>query len=152
MSHLTGLCSHQFCCSPDVILCGWLGLKHQLTNYLTSSIVCLIGISDVFIVASQQWSSRACQQPASTALCCLGLPSHYVLCSGCFGFGNTSIWPTFWLSVYRLLPPTPSPCLCLCLSLSLSWDRNFESAKKISCNSLVIFFKLSDGDIVPVLL
>ena len=21
-----------FCYSPDVILCGWLGLKHQLTN------------------------------------------------------------------------------------------------------------------------
>ena len=22
--------------SPDIILCGWVGLKHQLTNYLTS--------------------------------------------------------------------------------------------------------------------
>ena len=24
----------KFVCSPDVILCGWLGSKHQLTNYL----------------------------------------------------------------------------------------------------------------------
>ena len=26
----------KFVLSPDVILCGWLGSKHQLTNYLTN--------------------------------------------------------------------------------------------------------------------
>ena len=38
--------------SPDIILCGWLGLKHQLTNQLT--------LRDIFIpfqILSQGWKN-----------------------------------------------------------------------------------------------
>ena len=48
--------------SPDVILCGWLGLKHQLTNLLFPQLFSLTALCSRSCIVSQLYGP--------TALCC----------------------------------------------------------------------------------
>ena len=52
----------KFVFSPDVIFCGWLGLKHQLTKWLTSKKVCPTGsrwvVSACWTIVDWSWPAE----------------------------------------------------------------------------------------------
>ena len=72
-------CLSFFLSSPDVILCGWLGLKHQLTNYFFLSLIgCFI-----FIYKPRQWG------PADTEIKDLSVENQELKVSSLKAWSNT---------------------------------------------------------------
>ena len=96
----------KFVVSPDVILCGWLGSKHQLPTYLTLTLSC--------------WSYLCLIGPRREAGDVWCLPPVWNL--------RAVIWFHFAISSLYLLP---SPVTLSVLSFSASWPFLLNFFQKI---------------------
>ena len=124
--------------NPDIILCGWLGLMHQLTNslWVLSSLLCVKTSSQClpFCASHYPCVRLDCFVFRSGGRVRLCVQAIIFVCLGCLVFGEACSLPLSWgpyacaswlLQLAEYLPF--SKLLCSCVSVALCKHQLAES-------------------------